>query len=214
MLLFGHAGLTLGAAVLLSGALTRGQEREAAMGAVAATPPRPRLVVQRLLSALASKMSLWLTTLGRRLDIRLLLVGAFLPDLIDKPLGQIFLSETISNGRIFSHTLLFILVIGLGGFYLYRRLHKVWLLVLVAGSFMHLILDEMWRIPQTLFWPFQGLSFEKIDLTNWLSNLFHALVHEPTVSISELAGAAVIVWFIWSLARRGKIYAFLRNGQI
>jgi hypothetical protein len=36
-------------------------------------------------------------------DIRLLILGSLLPDLIDKPLGHIILPE--NNGRIFAHTL-------------------------------------------------------------------------------------------------------------
>lgn len=213
MLLFGHAGLTLGAAVLLSGALTGGQERKAAEVTTTTLPPY-RPAIFRPLRFVNGKISSWLTVLGSRIDIRLLLFGAILPDLIDKPLGQLFFSDTISNGRIYSHTLLFVIIIALGGFYLYRRSHKVWLLVIAAGGLMHLILDQMWRMPQTLFWPFQGLSFERMDLSNWVQNLFHALVNEPAISISEPVGAAIIIWFVWQLARRGNLYAFIRKGVV
>lgn len=38
-----------------------------------------------------------------------ILVGSVLPDIIDKPLGGIILKDTIGNGRIYAHTLLFLL---------------------------------------------------------------------------------------------------------
>jgi hypothetical protein len=45
-----------------------------------------------------------------RIGIRL---GAILPDLIDKPIGRILLGESVANGRLFGHTLLFILLLKL-----------------------------------------------------------------------------------------------------
>jgi len=37
-----------------------------------------------------------------------ILIGALLPDLIDKPIGKIMLAESLSNGRLFAHSFLFI----------------------------------------------------------------------------------------------------------
>ncbi len=212
MLFFGHAGLTLGAALMVTGALARYQQLDSPEESKPI--PRPHRGMGRLLASVAGRSAAWLVTLGRRIDIRFLLIGALLADIIDKPLGILFFSETISNGRIYGHTLLFVVILAIGGLYLYRKLHKGWLLVIASSSFMHLILDEMWRTPQTLFWPLQGLSFEKIDLSNWVQGLYQALVTEPTISISEPVGAAVIIWFVWQLAHRGNLYAFILRGRI
>lgn len=36
-----------------------------------------------------------------------ILLGPVLPDLIDKPIGEILLADSLSNGRLVAHTLLF-----------------------------------------------------------------------------------------------------------
>ena len=199
MLIFGHTGITLGAAMLLNGAL---RERHRSSQEVSAS------------SEARSDKASWLTSLGSYIDIRLLLIGSLLPDIIDKPVGQFFFRETFSHGRIFSHTLLFLILITLAGFYLYQRRNKGWLLVLSFGTFTHLILDQMWRAPQVLFWPLLGFAFERADLTDWASNIFRALLANPGVYVPELVGAAVLLWFGLVLVRRRTVCAFIRYGRV
>jgi len=93
-------------------------------------------------------------------------LGSLLPDIIDKPVGQFFFRDTFSNGRIFCHTLLFLILITLAGLCLYRSRGKTWLLGFSFGTFMHLIQDQMWLEPRTFLWPLYGFAFEKIDLTH------------------------------------------------
>ncbi len=141
MFLFGHVGITLGAAVLLNGAFRRSYSRagqgkaddypESGTGAVSAPVP--------VSEAAAS----WFTSLAGRIDIRLLLGASLLPDIIDKPLGLLFFRDTFSNSRLFGHTLLFVVVIFLAGLYLYRSRGRLWLLVLAFGAFAHLVFDQM-----------------------------------------------------------------------
>ena len=201
MLIFGHAGITLGTAIFLNGTLVKNY------------PLHTREEKEHPRSSSDSRIS-WLTSLGNRIDIRLLLVGSLLPDIIDKPIGHFFFRETFSNGRIFCHTLLFLITVTLGGLYLYWSRSKTWLLVLSFGTFTHLVLDLMWLTPRTLLWPLHGFSFERIDLSQWMEEMFHALLTNPVVSIPDLLGAVIIIWFVWLLVRRGKLYAFIRNGQV
>jgi len=196
MLVLGHAGITLGAAAILSGALGSSRSSQA-------VPPGNS----------TSRKASWFTSLGRRIDIRLLLVGALLPDIIDKPVGQFFFRETLNNGRIFCHTLLFLIIITLAGLYLYRWRSRTWLLVLSFGTFMHLILDEMWRSPPTLLWPVLGLAFERADLTNWMHDMLHALLTSPQVYVPELVGAAIVIWFAVELVLKRKVFAFIKYGR-
>jgi len=211
MLIFGHTGITLGAAVLLNGVLsksyslqTEGNERRHCQTSSKMLPdencsPRGR----------ASQ----LTFLGNRIDIRLLLLGSLLPDIIDKPIGQFLFRDTFSNGRIFCHTILFLVLITLAGYYLYQNRGKLWLLVLSFGTFMHLIQDQMWLEPRTLLWPLFGFAFERIDLTYWVQNILYALLTDPSVYIPELVGATILIWFALVLVRRRRLYAFIKNGQ-
>jgi hypothetical protein len=47
------------------------------------------------------------------LNYSFITLGAILPDLIDKQIGRILLGESVANGRLFGHTLLFVLLLKL-----------------------------------------------------------------------------------------------------
>jgi inner membrane protein len=179
-------GITLGAGTLIAGAVNRKNLHEE---------------------------SFWLTSLSRYVDIRILLIGSLFPDIIDKPVGQYFFRDTFSNGRIFSHSLLFLLVLASAGFFLFKRYRQVWLLTLAAGTLSHLILDGMWTVPHTLFWPVMGFTFEKYELTNWLANVFQALFHQASAAIPELIGLFIILWFMTMLVWKKRTGVFLRYGR-
>jgi len=204
MLIFGHTGITLGAAALLSATLSSRRFSQIKGGSSQTVPASNY--------SPGGKAS-WFTSLGRYIDIRLLLIGSLLPDIIDKPVGHFFLIDTLNNGKIFSHTFLFLILVTLAGLYLYQRHSKGWFLVLSFGTFTHLIFDQMWRMPQTLFWPFLGVAFESLGYTDWVSNLFYALLTNPEVYVPELLGAAILLWFGLVLVRRKKVYAFIRYGK-
>ncbi len=211
MLIFGHTGITLGVAVLLAGALTGGRLPKTTGNEAIESSSRSSQVVLTLSDFPRHKAS-WLTSLGSHIDIRLLLIGSLLPDFIDKPVGQFFFRGTFSNGRIFCHTLVFLLLITLTGIYLYQS-QKTGLLVLSFGTFIHLICDQMWLTPQTLLWPLYGYTFQKYALTYWLQNMLYNLHTDPAVYVPELVGAVILIWFVLVLVRRRKLYSFIRNGQ-
>ena len=205
MLILGHTGITLGSAALLSGALRRSRFSQP-------KEESPQAVADSKNSSIGK--SSWLTFLWSRVDIRLLLIGSLLPDIIDKPVGQYFFRETFSNGRIFSHTLLFLIMVTVAGLYLYRRSNREWLLVLSFGTFTHLVLDQMWLAPQTLFWPLLGFTFDREELADWVPNMLQAMLTNPEVYIPELVGAIVLFWFGLVLVRRKKVLAFIRYGKV
>jgi len=208
MLFLGHAGITLGTALLLNSALAKGnafRPRKVPELSPEKHPPQnqapPHLVS-------------WFATLRNRIDIRLLLIASLLPDIIDKPLGQLLFKETFSNGRIFCHTLLFLILLTSIGIYLQRKYGKNWFLVLAFGSFAHLIFDQIWQIPKTLFWPLFGFAFEKIDLSMWIRDILYALLNEPSAYVPEIAGGVVLVLYAWVLVRSRKTYALIRRHEV
>jgi inner membrane protein len=214
MFIFGHAGLTLGAAILIAGAFAKNYgptARKKESTEVLQAPPG--------LSDSQNSPSMgpvaWFASLAGRIDIRILLTGSLLPDIIDKPIGRLFFREIFSNGRIFSHTLLFLIIITVGGLILYRTRSKTWLLVLAFGTFTHLILDGMWTSPHTLLWPLYGFSFGKypVSVWSWIAGVLNHVSTHPWVLIPEIAGMIIITWFGWQLARRKKLLAFLKYGQ-
>jgi membrane-bound metal-dependent hydrolase YbcI (DUF457 family) len=82
--------------------------------------------------------------------------GAIFPDLIDKPLGYLFFSGNLHQGRIFFHTLVVALLVLVLAILAVRE--KAWdLALLFAGGFLlHQLLDLMWQAPVHWFYPFLG----------------------------------------------------------
>jgi len=152
------------------------------------------------------------------IDYRLVLVAAMLPDIIDKPIGSFFAS-TFGSGRLFCHTLLFVLLIALLGLYLYRR-GKLWLLTISFGCLIHLILDEMWLMPRTFLWPLYGSSFEQLDPSSYVWSLDYAamlinwLLTDPHVLVPEIVGAVIILGLVWQLVRGRNMRRFVRSGTL
>lgn len=88
-----------------------------------------------------------------KVDVRFLILGALLPDLIDLPLGTLVLS----TGEAWTHSLLapsivtvLILIATRRG-----RRRRAWM-ALTVGMFFHLLLDGMWTKTEVFFWPFFG----------------------------------------------------------
>lgn len=211
MLIFGHAGITLGVAVLggvlIKGNTSAGRDKEKDNNSESQCEPQSS-------GKFSPGRDSWFGSIAKHIDIRLLLLGSLLPDIIDKPIGIYLFGDVFDNGRIFCHTLLFLVLITLAGLYLYRRHGKNWLLTLSFGVFAHLIFDQMWLQPRTLLWPICGLAFDRAHLESWLLNIFHNLMTEPGVFIPELLGAAILLWFALTLLYKGEVYAFIRYGKI
>jgi len=94
-----------------------------------------------------------------RMDLRTLLLGAVLPDVIDTPVGLIGYSS-LRAVRLGAHSLLFVAVVMVVVLLVTRRgrPRKRWM-PLVVGLLMHLVLDAMWADGATLWWPLLGAAF-------------------------------------------------------
>jgi membrane-bound metal-dependent hydrolase YbcI (DUF457 family) len=127
-----------------------------------------------------------------------ILVGSLLPDIIDKPLGRIIFAEAIGSGRIFAHTLLFVTLLSLAGYYLYRQ-GQPNLLIIATASFCHLLEDDMWNSPEVLFWPILGWGFPRDAISGsfveYLMLIFSRsfTVAFTEVFISEMIGLLIII---------------------
>ncbi|MDQ4149744.1 MAG: metal-dependent hydrolase [Actinomycetota bacterium] len=156
-------------------------------------------------------------TLGHRsIDYRVVLLGAILPDLIDKPIGRIFFEEEFQNGRIFGHTLLFstllLLAIQLS---LRGSAARRWFILPIA-SLIHVALDGMWNEPVTLFWPLFTTTFPKFpEESYWWEALMRPLEH-PATLVKELVGLALLVYIgaAYRLLEASRIKEFMRTGVL
>jgi inner membrane protein len=188
MLILAHAGITLGAAALVAG-VVKGRE------------------------AVGTEKETWFTALSRYLDIRVLIIGSLLPDIIDKPVGMYLFRDTFHNGRIFSHTLLFFLVLAVAGIILYRSRRITWMLALAAGVLVHLVLDEMWRRPATLLWPFVSGGFGQVEITD-IYYYLKILLSSPKILVSEIVGLGILMWLGIDIIVQKKVGLFIRYGKI
>lgn len=155
--------------------------------------------------------------LPMRVDYRVLLAGALLPDLIDKPLSLIL----GVGGRAVAHTLLFALALSLP-FLLLRskavssRRQIFWTaipLALAIGTWTHLLLDRMWALPEILFWPFLGFAF---PLDPFDPFIFLAGFQDPYVLAGEVLGGLALGYLVWrhKVYRRANLLRFLRTGRL
>ena len=132
-----------------------------------------------------------------------IVVGSLLPDIIDKPLGRIILADTIGSGRIFAHTLLFVTLLGLLGYYLYKKGYPKFL-VIAGASFCHLLEDQIWNSPKVFFWPFLGWDFPKDQISGsfieYLMIIFNRSYYPALteVFISEIIGLIIIILLMGS----------------
>jgi hypothetical protein len=125
--------------------------------------------------------------------------GAILPDLIDKPIGRILLGESVANGRLFGHTLLFVLILVTIGYFL--KNHRDGVFCLSFATFLHLCEDRMWEMPATLLYPLYGFGFPKGTVIgeNWYD--YFLLIfngsYVPSLSyvfVTEIMGVAILVF--------------------
>ena len=203
MLVFAHAGISLGI-VYATQRLTK-RKTHCSPGKAHDTNTDDTLA--RRSEMQPKKQRQWL-------DYRWLLLGSILPDIIDKPLGTWIFNDTISNGRIFLHTLLFLLIISVSGIILHTSKRNLALASVSAGWFLHLCLDEMWRYQQTLFWPLYGIGFSRMDTGHWLQNIWVALFSDPRVFIPEIIGVLCLSALSFRVSKRKQVLYFIKTGQI
>ena len=197
MLILGHVGITFGVALAAESLSSR-------------TDPADAKRHSRLLARLGHATA----SLAGRIDLRLLLIGTLLPDIIDKPLGYILLPSLFGTGRLFCHTLIFPIVLAAAGMWLYRARRSTHLLVLAYASGMHLLLDAMWRTPSVLLWPFAGPMPRGGTSGDWLAGIITTLLTNPAAYLPEIAGAILLVPLLWAIFRGVGPGHFVRSGAV
>ncbi len=208
MLLFGHIGITAGVvkacdilAPITKPVNSHPLHSSSRFGKFIA---RERLRFHDLLNGIRSRIG--------SVDYRIVLVGSLLPDIIDKPVWLLVNSGVFLSGRDYAHTLLFNLVLLVGGLILIRY-RKSWLLIISLASLMHLILDQMWNSLAVLLWPLLG-PLPKEETAGWLSNTVQALFLYPEVYIPEIVGLVIVLLFVYRLVMRKSVISFIRDGTI
>ena len=143
---------------------------------------------------------------AKLIDYRLLAVGALLPDIIDKPLSWLILPGVLDGiTRNIGHTLLFPLLL-LVVWRLASGRSPNFLLPLAIGSALHLLLDGMFTMPNTLLWPFMGWAFVDGGHTDLFSSLpipWALPWNVHWLEFSELLGGVYIAHILFKVWREG-----------
>jgi len=143
-------------------------------------------------------------TFKKTLRIKILIIiGALLPDLIDKPILLLGLGQ----GRALSHNLLFLLISFLIIFISSRKSFEISLSLLI-GMVFHIILD----LPEVpLFYPFVSYNFLVIEepIFHWVTNL----LTDPLYLLTEITGIGILIYiFITNrLYHRSKFIKYLKG---
>lgn len=201
MLLFAHTGFTLGAAAVAAAVRSSIQSRR---NPAYLPPARDTEELHDKRRSISIRSAL--RTCG---DLRYLLLGSLLPDIIDKPIGILI----FGNGRIVCHSLLFLAVLAIAAVFVWKKYNSTWLLLVAAGTLSHHILDEMWRNPYTLLWPLFGWAFPCETGGEWLSDILYVLLHVPSVYITEISGFIILALFVLMLLKNKKLMAFIFHGE-
>lgn len=154
-----------------------------------------------------------LPSLRGKIDYRLVIIGSFLPDLVDKPVGMLLFANALGSGRIFAHTLLFSLLLLLLGWLRWRQ-GRSGVLILALAALGHQLSDELWKAPQVLFWPAYGWDFGRFVASEpYLQWLAHKLISIPSVYIPEIIGGLLFLRFAIKLLRCRQLRMFLLSGR-
>jgi hypothetical protein len=142
----------------------------------------------------------WLQSRQRAttVDYRGAALAALLPDLIDKPLSLTVLTDTGTSQGV-AHTLLGHTLLTLATL----RLRPQWLsYALICNA--HLLADQMWRYPRTLFFPLSRRldSWRFMGSPSAMLRAYAEIATRPAIAAVEAVGLALLLRTI----RRGRLY--------
>lgn len=134
-----------------------------------------------------------------KVDVRWLMLGAVLPNLVDKPLGTLLAPAFFGADRLVGHSLLFSTVIMTTALLVTRRgrRRRAWMAVAI-GAMLHLVLDGMWTSAETFLWPFLGWGFTPGVGGYWDGFVANQLL-VPSTIVQEILGLAYLL-YMWRKA--------------
>ncbi len=150
-----------------------------------------------------------------KVDIRFLLAGAILPDVIDLTLGTVVFADRYSTGELWFHSLLLPSLYMTAVVILTRRgrRRRAFMAVGIGWRF-HLLLDGMWANQEVFLWPFFG-EIPAGEAPFWPLAWERAL-SDPWRWVKEAVGLTYLIW-LWialGMSDRERRRATLRTGRL
>lgn len=150
-----------------------------------------------------------------KVDVRFLLLGAILPDLIDLPVGTLLLADRYSTGELWFHSLIaptaYITIVLLTTRRGRRR--RAWM-ALGVGWLFHLLLDGMWFSQEVFLWPFFG-DIPPGEAPYW-PLAWERAWSDPWRWGKEAVGAGYLIW-LWAalgMSRPEHRWETLQTGRL
>jgi len=155
MFLFGHVGFTLVSAIALNHALYT--------NSIKVTGIEKRSCFSSFLNCLQkfANSTYILIFKVRRVDFRFVVLGSLLPDLVDKPIGRFLFNDFWGNGRLFSHTVAFVVLLLLINFLVKSECAKKIVLSLSFGTLVHIVFDGVWFRCSSVSMAYIRIRFRK-----------------------------------------------------
>lgn len=151
----------------------------------------------------------------QQVDYRFLLVGAVLPDIIDKPLGYLLSAGRKFGDKSFGHSLIFLLLmLGVVLFQHYKKRNTTATKTLLLGSTTHAPLDTMWHFPKILFWPFGDRLFLTPPYEAWVGTIYLGAYKITVLLAFEIIGGSILLYFLHLLILHNGISKFIITGKI
>lgn len=137
-----------------------------------------------------------------KVDVRFLLLGAILPDLIDLPIGTLILADRYSTGELWFHSLIVPTIFITGVLVATRRgrRRRAWM-ALGVGWLFHLLLDGIWVSQEVFLWPVFG-DIPAGESPYW-PLAWERAVSDPWRWVKEALGLGYLIWLWIALGLRG-----------
>ena len=147
---------------------------------------------------------------GDRRALPLCILSAVLPDLLDKPLALLF-PGLFGTGRTIAHSLLFFSLVLMAGLLVWRYRHSLLGLACACGILSHQVLDAMWRVQATWFFPLFG-PFPTFMIPDYVGHYFWLEIS----ALSEwiFAFSCIVILICWSMAVPEFSSPVLKNQRI
>lgn len=148
-------------------------------------------------------------------DVRFLVAGALIPDLVDLTLGTVLAPE-LGSGQLWLHTLLaptLVLIVVLMATRRGAR-RRAWM-ALAVGMFFHLLLDGMWTSTAVFLWPLFGLDFPAGSTPYW-SAAWERALDDPWRWVKEALGLVYLIglWMASGLSDSRRRAELMRMGRL
>ena len=122
------------------------------------------------------------------------IVGAVLPDLVDKTVGFLLFPGNSGYGRSFFHDFLVLIVILVIGIVLWKKRGSPLFLALGVGVLSHQVLDQMWTEGPNWFWPLFGPFRVSAESSGYFFLLTQDLSDPAELVLADVFAIALILY--------------------